>query len=269
MNKEDKTTEIKKKEDEKKKKEEEKKKKEDEKKEEKKKKEEEKKKKEQEKKKKKEEEDKKKETEKKVKSPPKQGGTGMKRTIKLVVVGDGAIGKTSLLISYTTKAFPKTEYIPTVFDNYNAIEECDSQPINLILWDTAGQEEYDNIRTMNYPGTDCVIICYSVESRTSFKNIETKWLPELEKYCQGAVRIFAGLKCDLLEDPEVLKKIEARGETPVTVEDGEQLTSKLGGQAHFRVSAMSGTNVNELFINAMQVTVRGKSRSNSRVTKKP
>jgi len=194
----------------------------------------------------------------------------MKRTIKLVVVGDGAIGKTSLLISYTTKAFPKTEYIPTVFDNYNAIEECDGQPINLILWDTAGQEEYDNIRTMNYPGTDCVIICYSATSRTSYKNIETKWIPELEKYCQGAVRILAALKCDLLEDEGTMKKLESSNETPISVEEGEQLTSKLGGVAHFRVSAMNGTNVSELFINAMQCTVRGKGRANSRVqTKKP
>ena len=91
--------------------------------------------------------------------------------VRCIVVGDGAIGKTCLLITYTQNAFP-SEYVPTVFDNHLADVMVDGNPPNLRLWDTAGQEEFHSI----YPPTcmrtnELLVHC----SPDSFTNGSVKW----------------------------------------------------------------------------------------------
>ena len=116
----------------------------------------------------------------------------------MVFVGDGMTGKTSLLVSYTSSAFPITEYVPTVFDNYNSIEECDGKQINVVLWDTAGQEDLANIRFLNYRDTDCVVCCYSVENRNSFLNVGDKVnqiVFKNQKFSVGSRSIESLFKC--------------------------------------------------------------------------
>uniref|UniRef100_A0A2K5RK96 Uncharacterized protein n=1 Tax=Cebus imitator TaxID=2715852 RepID=A0A2K5RK96_CEBIM len=89
-----------------------------------------------------------------------------------------AVGKTCLLICYTTNAFPK-EYIPTVLDNCSAQSTVDGRTVNPNLWDTAGQEEYDCFRTLSYPQTNVYVICFSIASLPSYENVWHKWHPEV------------------------------------------------------------------------------------------
>ena len=116
----------------------------------------------------------------------------------MVIVGDGAIGKTCILVSYVENKFPK-DYEPTVFDNLTTTIKIDGKIINLGLWDTAGQEEFGRLRPLAYPGTDVFLIAFSVVEPTSFTNARKKWYPEIQAVVPEAVKIFVGNKIDLRE----------------------------------------------------------------------
>ncbi|XP_031368868.1 rho-related protein racB-like isoform X4 [Apis dorsata] len=69
------------------------------------------------------------------------------------------------------------------FDNYAGTIHVDGQEFDMTLWDTAGQEDYERIRPLSYPNTDCFLICFSVNSRTSYENVANKWHPEIKHHC--------------------------------------------------------------------------------------
>lgn len=169
------------------------------------------------------------------------------RSIKSVVVGDGGVGKTCLLISYTTNTFPN-DYIPTVFDNYSASVMIDGEPIKLGLWDTAGQSEYDRLRPLSYPQTEIFLCCFSVVSPDSFENVRSKWIPEIYHHSPKDILILLiGTKLDLRDDMDVLDKLSDRNQKAVTPEQGKRLAKELGLVDYQECSAATQAGVSEIF----------------------
>jgi small GTP-binding protein len=172
--------------------------------------------------------------------------------IKCVVVGDGSVGKTCLLLSYTTNAFPR-EYIPTVFDNYSANLMVEDQQINLQLWDTAGQEDYRKLRPLSYPQTDIFLVCFNLVSPASLANVESAWIHELKEHCPNTPYILVGMKSDLRD--ELLANtntVQDREIEPIVPSRGEDMKKKINALAYIECSAMKQTNMKEVFEQAIK-----------------
>lgn len=177
--------------------------------------------------------------------------------VKIVVVGDGAVGKTCLLCSYTQDTF-SIDYVPTVFDNYSALSKIDGRVINLGLWDTAGQDDYDRLRPLSYPQTDCFLLCYSVISPASLDNISTKWYPELKHHCPNVPLVLVGTKKDLFTDPAVTQRLAERGAKPVSFEDANAVAKSIGAYKHLQVSSLTRDGVDAAFTECVRAVFQPK-----------
>ena len=180
--------------------------------------------------------------------------------MKVVVVGDGAVGKTSMLLCYTTNTFP-TDYMATVFDNYAVNVPYGNQVVSLGLWDTAGQEEYARYRPLSYDKADGFILAFDLTSRKSMENVHRRWIKELRAQAPGAPVVLVGTKLDLRASGDV--------DGCVATKEGEAVGKKIGAERYVECSALTQDNLGAVFDSAVDVCMKRRAalRDKGRETK--
>ncbi|XP_077574290.1 cdc42 homolog [Stigmatopora nigra] len=192
-----------------------------------------------------------------------RSGPTPERRVNCVLVGDGAVGKSSLVISYTTNGYP-VKYVPTAFDNFTVMIVVDGTPVRLQLCDTAGQkwgdgsanDELERLRPLCYRNADVFLLCYSVVRPASFHNLTHRWLPEIRRHCPGAPLVLVGTQLDLREDVQVLIRLAQNQEHPVSSEEGRQLAQQLGAAGFAECSALTQKNLKEAFDSAILASIQ-------------
>ncbi|KAI8341690.1 protein RHO3 [Chlamydoabsidia padenii] len=173
---------------------------------------------------------------------------------KLVVVGDGSIGKSSILNVFTKGVFPEV-YEPTVFENYVHEMTVDGHTLELSLFDTAGQEEFDRLRSLSYADTHVVMMCYAVDSMDSLENIPNRWMEEVSEHCPYAKLILVALKCDLRDEGQYWKKTQ--GHRTVMYEEGLAVAQNINAVRYLECSAKHNRGIREVFEQAGRVALSG------------
>ncbi|NXT20055.1 RHOF protein, partial [Syrrhaptes paradoxus] len=183
--------------------------------------------------------------------------------VKVVVVGDGGCGKTSLLVAFARGDFPKV-YVPTVFEKYTASLQLGGTPVKVHLWDTAGQEDYDRLRPLSYSDANIVIICFDVTNPNSYNNILTKWYPEVNHFCKSIPVLLVGCKTDLRRDRHVLQKLQEGHQEPISCQQAKAMARQVHAVSYLECSAKYQENIGDIFAVACDAALRATRRNQRR-----
>jgi len=160
---------------------------------------------------------------------------------KITILGDAAVGKTSLINQFCEGQF-QDDYKPTLGANIIRKDvdidgEDGHTKIRLIMWDLAGQEKYSVIRSMYFQGCEGALLVYDTTRYNTFDNIKSKWLRDFKKYIKKkGVYILIGNKVDL-NDQRV-----------VPTEKGKDLAEDIQASHFIETSAKIGENIEEAFL---------------------
>jgi small GTP-binding protein len=157
---------------------------------------------------------------------------------KIVVIGDGGVGKTSLIKKYTQGTFEK-DYIKTIGAQFTKLEkEINGDKISLIFWDIAGQNSYSFMNPLFYRESRACIIVFSLEENElgteSFTHIEN-WYEELKMRCTDIPVVLFANKVDLID------------ENNLNTSKLQEIARRLDIFSYYITSAKTGQRVNEAF----------------------
>ncbi|KAJ5715790.1 GTP-binding protein RHO3 [Penicillium malachiteum] len=204
---------------------------------------------------------------------------------KMVLLGDGACGKTSALNVFTRgcaippqPSNPSLKSLPAIpnqlanFGLYDHLGTDSSQlsknyvhdifvdnvHMELSLWDTAGQEEFDRLRALSYEDTHVLMLCFSVDSSDSFENVGSKWIAEISENCPNVRVVLTALKCDLRKDDEMNDNPNA-----ITFDQGLAKAKEIGAVKYLECSAVQNRGIRESFYEAAKVALEVKPTGGS------
>uniref|UniRef100_A0A914DM89 Uncharacterized protein n=1 Tax=Acrobeloides nanus TaxID=290746 RepID=A0A914DM89_9BILA len=168
-----------------------------------------------------------------------------KSSIKCVFVGDVAVGKTSLIVAYTTNGF-SDRYNPTTFDKYSVTIHVDNKPVRMDLCDTAGQSDFDSLRLLSYTDADVFLLCFNVMLPNTLNSITDRWLPEIRILAPNIPVILVGLQSDLRMNMNYIIDLSRRGLEPVDGKAVRRLAQQLRME-YIECSALTQHNLKEVF----------------------
>ena len=163
---------------------------------------------------------------------------------KVVIIGDGAVGKTSLIKKYTQGAFQE-QYIATLGTQFSKYEEeIDGEKVELFLWDIAGQDQFQALRQRFYIGSSGAIIVFShaPEQGQSYDHV-TRWLDDLKKHCGNIPIILFGNKVDLVDEAT----LGSNPGLPTADANVEQFAKNNRFVGYYKTSALTGDGVTDAF----------------------
>jgi small GTP-binding protein len=166
---------------------------------------------------------------------------------KITILGDSAVGKTSLINQFVEGSFQE-DYKPTLGANIVRKDvniDTANAKVRLIMWDLAGQEKYNVIRSMYFEGVAGCILVYDLTRTTTFQSIKEKWIKDIQNYVrnQGAY-ILIGNKVDL-KDQRVIE-----------TKEGQELAEYIKASDFIETSAKYGENVEMAFKNLVYQIMR-------------
>ncbi|KAG0140215.1 hypothetical protein CROQUDRAFT_665476 [Cronartium quercuum f. sp. fusiforme G11] len=180
---------------------------------------------------------------------------------KLVIIGDGACGKTSLLSVFAMGEFPE-DYEPTIFENYVAEIRLDGKPVQLALWDTAGQEEYERLRPLSYSKSHVILIAFAIDTPDSLENVTVKWIEEVRSICGAAIPvILVGCKKDLRDAAG-----GSNSEQFVQKRQAELVANSINARCYMECSALKNEGVDAIFESATRAAMLVRQQANGNTT---
>ena len=161
---------------------------------------------------------------------------------KIVILGDPKTGKTSIVRRFTEGSVP-TEYTPTYFENSKKRVTLKKEKIDLNIFDAGGDEKFDNIRPLNYTGSDVFIITFALDNHASLQNVVKKWAPEIS-HLNGVPIILVGNKED--------KRSDSTRKDIVSFKEGINVRDHINAVEYIECSAKQNIRIDEIFEFAQQ-----------------